>query len=142
MRSFVLMLLGVSVAGAACAGAAVPRSEATPSQERGQRLYAEYCQQCHGGATGGRMNDLPPPHNANGHTWHHPDCQLARTILRGPGEMSDMMRRMVGAGDAPRMPAFQGVLDQDDVTAILSFIKTWWTEDQRRSQASITARAC
>ena len=107
----------------------------------GAELYAANCQVCHGGASGGSMSDIPPPHNANGHTWHHPDYQLVQTILNGSGEMSEMMRRMMGVPeDTPRMPAFRGVLTEDDILAILSYIKTWWTPDQRASQADISRR--
>jgi mono/diheme cytochrome c family protein len=115
----------------------------TVEQERGRVLYAQYCIQCHGGATGGKMMDLPPPHNANGHTWHHPDCQLTNTVLSGSGEMGDMMRRMMGAAaETPRMPAFKGQLTEEDVGAVLAYIKTWWTAGQRASQARATEQAC
>jgi mono/diheme cytochrome c family protein len=51
----------------------------------GKALYEVNCQACHGGETGGQMMDIPPPHNANGHTWHHPDCQLKEIVLQGSG---------------------------------------------------------
>jgi mono/diheme cytochrome c family protein len=116
---------------------------AQPSAERGAQLYSANCQSCHGGATGGSMMDIPPPHNASGHTWHHPDCQLLQTVLQGSGPMGEMMRQMMGAApDTPRMPAFEGVLAEEDVRAILAHIKTWWTPDQRESQARATRQAC
>jgi mono/diheme cytochrome c family protein len=111
--------------------------------ERGEQLYTTNCQSCHGGATGGSMMDIPPPHNANGHTWHHPDCQLKGVIFNGSDEMGEMMRRMMGVpDDVPRMPAWKGVLSEEDVDAILLHIKTWWTEEQRRFQQQRTIQAC
>lgn len=89
------------------------------------------------------MTDIPPPHNARGHTWHHPDCQLTQTVLNGSGEMGEMMRRMMGASEnTPRMPVFRGSLAEEDVAAMLAYIKSWWTEEQRQWQASATLAQC
>lgn len=110
---------------------------------RGAQLYDAYCLACHGGATGGGMMDMPPRHNANGHTWHHPDCQLVDSVLNGSGEMGEIMRRMMGVPEtAPRMPAFKGQLTEDDAVAILTYIKTWWTQEQRVAQARLSQRQC
>jgi mono/diheme cytochrome c family protein len=110
---------------------------------RGEQLYNANCLQCHGGRDGGQMMDYPPRHNANGHTWHHPDCQLTDIILNGGGEMGEMMRQMMNVLDSvPRMPAWKDKLSREDIDAILAFIKTWWTEDERQSQARITQETC
>ena len=63
-----------------------------------------------------------PPHDETGHTWHHPDAQLVEWVLNGkfPGQM----------------PAFGDRLSREQVEAILAYIKTWWTEEQRATQAS------
>lgn len=104
-----------------------------PSEARGAKLYAQYCQACHGGATGGRVDAIPPPHNRNGHTWHHPDCQLEEIILSGFDR---------GDPAVPAMPAFRGRLSEDDVRAILAYIKTWWDPEQRAAQARVTRARC
>lgn len=88
------------------------------------------------------MMDYPPRHNASGHTWHHPDCQLKEIIKNGGDEMAAMMRRMMAPPDAPKMPAFKDTLSDADIDAILAFIKTWWTEGQRRHQAQVTRVQC
>ena len=67
-----------------------------------------------------------PLHNEKGHTWHHPDAQLKEWILLG---------RTGGA-----MPAFASRLTEEDIEAILEFIKTWWTEEQRETQTDISRR--
>lgn len=102
---------------------------------RGERLYAASCIQCHGGPTGGHISDIPPPHNAEGHTWHHADCDLVDIVLDG-------LPPRAGASGGDIMPAFRGRLSEDDVEAILAYIKTWWTDEQRRSQAEVTAAVC
>ena len=116
----------------------------TPQQlELGQQLYNANCASCHGGTSGGSMMSIPPPHNANGHTWHHADCQIIDIVLNGPGEMSDMMRQMMGAPEGvPRMPAFKGTLMEEEVVVILGYIKTWWTDEQRRHQERVTRQLC
>lgn len=88
------------------------------------------------------MMDIPPRHNANGHTWHHPDCQLVQIVLNGSGAMGEMMRQMMpNPQDAPRMPTFRGQLTEDEVMAILAYLKTWWTEEQRVWQAQVSKGA-
>jgi len=58
---------------------------------------------------------------------HHPDIQLRDWILNGkPGVQA--------------MPAFKGQLRDNDVEAILAFVKTWWTSSQRVIQADISIR--
>lgn len=122
------------------------QENATPSSpvlKRGAELYAANCASCHGGPKGGKIDDYPPRHNANGHTWHHPDCQITSIVLDGFSTTNEMMRRMMGVPeDAPRMPAFRERLTEEDVAAILAYIKTWWTNDQREWQAMVTQMHC
>ena len=40
------------------------------------------------------------------------------------------------------MPAFEDQLTEEQVESILTFIKTWWTEEQREWQEGITERMC
>lgn len=115
---------------------------ATVSVERGAELYGANCQTCHGGAAGAGMMAIPPAHDATGHTWHHPDCQLVETVLNGSGPMGPMMRAMTRAGDAPAMPAFREALTEADVADILAYIKTLWTQEQREHQARVTGEFC
>lgn len=87
--------------------------------------------------------DYPPRHNASGHTWHHPDCQLRDIIMNGSGAMGEAMRQMMNVPESvPRMPAFHDTLSEEDVAAILAHMKTWWTEEQRRIQSHITETRC
>lgn len=96
----------------------------------GESLYAANCSRCHGFETGGSMTDIPPPHNANGHTWHHPDQQLMEIVLNGLDFAVEGQQTM---------PAFKDELTPEQVQAILAYVKTWWTDEQRAYQATVTA---
>ncbi|MBI3742530.1 MAG: hypothetical protein HY257_12360 [Chloroflexi bacterium] len=89
------------------------------------------------------MMDYPPRHNANGHTWHHPDCELTYIILYGSNEMTEMMRQMMNVPTTtPRMPAWRAKLSSEEISEILAFIKTMWTPEQQRAQTQITQQVC
>lgn len=106
----------------------------------GQDLYTANCASCHGGDLEGqpdwkrRLDNgrMPaPPHDESGHTWHHADRQLFTITKLGvsaivPGYESDM-------------PAFGGILTDDEIVAVLAFIKSTWPERQRGFQAEVTA---
>ena len=98
------------------------------SMDRGVQLYAANCQSCHGDQLG-QGGTGAPPHDQNGHTWHHPDAQLRDWVLKGK----------LGFG-GPAMPAFGDKLTEAELDAVLTFIKTWWTTEQRESQADISQR--
>ena len=114
----------------------------TAQERRGEVLYNSNCVSCHGGPTGGGMMDYPPRHNANGHTWHHPDCELKQIVREGSDAMTDMMREMMAPPNAPRMQAFKDRLSDDEIDAVLAFIKTLWTPAQREVQAEVTSESC
>ena len=101
-----------------------PLAETT---ELGAKLYAASCLSCHGDRKGEGGTGLAPPHNRTGHTWHHPDAQLKERIFNGT----------IGFG---QMPAFKDKLTEEEVNAVLTFINTWWTEEQRADQADISKR--
>ncbi len=129
----VTFLLGAALAAGAllagCGGDDAADDEAMIA--RGRELYEAHCVRCHGGAAGGEISDIPPPHNAEGHTWHHSDCLIIETVLQGtdrPGY--------------PEMPAFGDRLTEQDVRAILAYIRTWWTEEQREFQQEMTELGC
>jgi len=113
--------------------------------EKGRTIYAEHCASCHGvnleGQPNWRERDaegyLPaPPHDASGHTWHHADRQLFELTKHGLGAM---------LGDTSfksRMPAYDGVLNDREIIAVLSYIKSRWPkETQARHNKINSARA-
>lgn len=103
---------------------------------RGQTVYAESCAQCHGANLQGQPDwrtrnpdgTLPaPPHDESGHTWHHND-QLMFDYTKNGGQA------LAPDGFKSNMPAFRGVLSDDDIWAVLAFIKSRWPADVQRRQ--------
>jgi len=137
-------------AGLAAAGAAiwlvqrkyVPAISADDARQvaLGASVCAARCAQCHGANLEGQPNwqqrqangRLPaPPHDATGHTWHHPDEILFGITKNG-------MAPYAQAGYASDMPAFAGTLTDDEIAAALAFIKSRWPAEIRARQAHIT----
>lgn len=108
----------------------------------GKRVYAEHCASCHGARLEGQgdwKRQLPsgrmpaPPHDASGHTWHHPDGVLFRITREGPAAV-------VGGGYQSDMPGFGNVLTDEEIRAALAFIKSTWPERERAYQAEMSRR--
>lgn len=121
------------------------------SVARGAELYAETCASCHGAKLEGQPDwrtpnedgvSPAPPHDASGHTWHHPDSMLfAYTKLGG----AETLRRMGLETAASGMPGFADTLSDEDISDILIFIKSKWPERERifqfeRTQADNRSR--
>ena len=96
--------------------------------QTGASLYADNCASCHG-TPGASRPTLPtaPPHDENGHTWHHPDRLLFQWILDRPPL-------------ATTMPGFRGQLSEDEVMEILAYIKSTWPGDVQKFQAEGSAQ--
>lgn len=125
------------------------KSPADPDDGRqvaqGKGVYDGHCAACHGVKLEGQPNwrdKLPtgrmpaPPHDASGHTWHHPDAVLFGITKNGliPG-------RYAPPKYESDMPAFGGTLSDEEILAVLAFIKSSWPEKIRRAQADITRDA-
>lgn len=122
----------------------IPRIDPTDvaQVEIGKRIYAQACASCHGASLEGQANwqkrmpngRLPaPPHDASGHTWHHPDEMLFQITKYGPAAY--------GAGYQGDMPAFEQRLTDEEIAASLAFIKSTWSAEIRGKQARIDADA-
>lgn len=107
----------------------------------GQEVYAQNCASCHGANLEGQPNwkrrlengRMPaPPHDESGHTWHHSDQDLFAITKLGVGG--------VVAGYESDMLAFGEILSDEEIAAVLAFIKSNWPERQRDVQARITAK--
>ncbi|WP_425436104.1 c-type cytochrome [Noviherbaspirillum humi] len=108
----------------------------------GKALYAAHCAACHGANLEGqpdwrqRLPDgrLPaPPHDDSGHTWHHPDVQLIDIVKNGlvPG-------RTAPEGYVSNMPAFGNRLTDQEIVAVLAYIKSSWSPEMRQLQEDVT----
>lgn len=109
----------------------------------GRQLYAAYCASCHGADLEGQPDwqspgpdgRLPaPPHDESGHTWHHGDALLIDYVRLG-GRLA-LARRGVDFDSG--MPGFEGQLDERQIRAILSYIKSTWPRQLQEVQAERT----
>ena len=94
----------------------------------GAKVYAANCASCHGAKLEGQpqwQRRLPsgrmpaPPHDESGHTWHHPDEVLFGITKHG-------VARYAPPGYESDMPAFEGKLSDDEIWAVLAYIKSHW----------------
>lgn len=94
----------------------------------GEAIYGDHCAVCHGVNLEGQPNwrqrnadgRLPaPPHDATGHTWHHPDAQLFDIMKYG-------IAAIAGGDYQTDMPIYEDVLSDDEIIAVLSYIKSTW----------------
>lgn len=103
----------------------------------GETVYAQECASCHGANLEGQpdwknKNEdgsfRSPPHDETGHTWHHPDSVLLDSIRLGGERLGGTMTGM------SNMPAFSQTLTDDEITAVLTYIKSTWSDDIRLTQ--------
>ncbi len=109
---------------------------------RGRAVYEAECASCHGENLEGQANwrqrgengRLPaPPHDANGHTWHHVDKQLFELTKFGPAAL-------VGDGYESDMPGYHESLSDEDIVAVLSYIKSAWPPEVRQRHDLLNGR--
>ena len=107
----------------------------------GQQLYASFCAGCHGENLQGQpnwkkrlpMGNFPAtPHDQTGHTWHHADQWLFEIVKLGGKYHAPSRYRSA-------MPAYQDMLSDEEIWAVLSFIKSRWPaatqgEQERRNK--------
>ena len=110
----------------------------------GEKVYRAHCAACHGARlegqprwrerdAGGRMP--APPHDASGHTWHHPDQVLFDITKHGIAKAAKLKDY------DSAMPIFKDVLSDDEIVAVLSWIKSQWPAEIRKHQEEIDAAA-
>lgn len=98
---------------------------------QGRLIYAAHCASCHGATLEGQPNwqtrkpdgRLPaPPHDQNGHTWHHPDAHLFEVTKYG-------LKDIAPPNYQTDMPAYDGVLTDRQIWDVLAYIKSTWPKD-------------
>jgi mono/diheme cytochrome c family protein len=104
----------------------------------GQQIYLTNCASCHGVNLEGQPDWQQvnpdgslraPPHDETGHTWHHGDINLIESIkLGGP--------RLPANVGTSAMPAYKDILTDEEITAVLAYIKSTWPNDIQASQKS------
>ena len=109
----------------------------------GKKVYSENCAQCHKENLEGEPNwqqqneddsFRSPPHDNTGHTWHHGDKLLIESIELGGSRLPDNI------GGFSNMPAFKDTLTEDEITAVVNYIKSTWPDDIRTIQWEQTIR--
>jgi mono/diheme cytochrome c family protein len=109
----------------------------------GKEVYAAQCASCHGVNLEGQLNwkDGPingpmpaPPHDATGHTWHHADALLFDIVKRG-GQASSRPTYQNA------MPAFGSTLSDEEIWAVLAYIKSIWPADIQVAQEQVNQQA-
>ena len=111
-----------------------------PDLALGEKLYSQQCASCHGANLEGQPDwrkrlpngRLPaPPHDASGHTWHHPDEVLFGITKHG------LVPPYAPAGYASDMPAFGGKLSDQEIRAVLAYIESRWSPELRKRRAEM-----
>ncbi len=91
--------------------------------KRGAKIYATYCQLCHG-KRGEGESDIPsllirpgyfmaPALDDSQHAWHHTDEGLIKFILKGSPRTK-------------RMAAFKGTLNVNQARDVVAYFKSLW----------------
>ena len=137
MRKYALcVLLGAAVLSACQAGEEGPPPPDPELVALGRQVYQQNCASCHGAAGEGQPDwerpgaagELPaPPHDSTGHTWKHSDAMLYHIVRQGWRDPFNKTERLT-------MPAFEGVLSPREIRAVITYLKTLWTEEQRQFQ--------
>jgi mono/diheme cytochrome c family protein len=108
----------------------------------GKSVYGGRCASCHGARLEGQPNwqeKLPsgrmpaPPHDASGHTWHHPD-----SVLFGMTKLGLVSGKYAPPSYQSDMPGFGGQLSDDEIWAVLAYIKSFWPSNISRAQREMT----
>lgn len=112
---------------------------------RGKIVYDQNCAACHGARLEGQpkwQEKLPtgrmpaPPHDATGHTWHHPD-----NILFGITKHGLVPGKYAPPSYVSDMPTFGSQLSDEDIWAVLAYIKSAWPQEIRDAQAEMNRNA-
>lgn len=135
-RVLIYALLATLVGIAAAAAQAVPSPLDANQVEAGRDVYEQFCASCHvangEGAPNWRKPNAqgelpPPPHNSQGHTWRHSDAALYRMISNGWRDPFNKTSRLT-------MPSFAKILAPAEIGAVITYLKSLWTDDQRKYQ--------
>ena len=109
----------------------------------GANVYEANCASCHGADLKGQANWrspgedgrlLAPPHDETGHTWHHDSDTLFQLTKYG-------VRALINDPDyASNMPIYDGVLSDEEIIAVISYIKSTWSEEIRARHTEMENR--
>ncbi len=136
----------LALTAAATALLAVVQGSAAASPllaQTGKRVYEAQCASCHGARAEGAPDwrepdakgEMPaPPHDRTGHTWKHGDGMLYRIVGDGWRDAFNKTQRLT-------MPPFGDKLSPTQIRAVIEYLKTLWTPEQRRFQRDESRKA-
>lgn len=84
----------------------------------GEVVYQTNCAACHGEQGQGHIQLDAPALDSTEHAWHHADTQIIEIIRTG----------------GQQMPPVGANFSNKEVTAVITYIKQWWTPQQRNAQ--------
>lgn len=130
---------------------AVPTLDADQVAQ-GKQIYQANCARCHGengvGAPNWKVPDEnlnypPPPHDDEGHTWHHSDRVIYEAIrdgLRDPLKPNSELR-MPAFGNKPALsgaeeagPELAEGLSDAEIRAVIVYFKSLWNREHQEFQ--------
>lgn len=109
----------------------------------GEEVYRTYCAACHGAALEGqpdwhaRRSDgrLPaPPQDASGPLQYRSDDELVALVREGT------VPPLFPDGYLSDMPAFAGILSDDEIRAVLAYIQSTWPADVLKARREAQLR--
>ena len=140
-QMFLLGVLTIGLWSPASADILKPKDSSIVST--GVEVYKKHCASCHGANLEGEPNwksrkqsgRMPaPPHSEKGHTWHHTDIYLFELTKFG-------LKRFAGEDYESDMPAYEGVLSDEEIVAVLSYIKSTWPTEIREYHDHLNKQA-
>jgi mono/diheme cytochrome c family protein len=123
---------------------AIPDMNDTRRIAAGKRVYDAHCAACHGANLEGQSDwrtrradgKLPaPPHDDSGHTWHHPFEVLFAITKYG------LVPPHAPAGYVSDMPGFGDRLSDEEIWAVLAYIRSRWSERVRATHDELQRQA-
>jgi mono/diheme cytochrome c family protein len=137
------LTVGLSALAACSDGGDLPAGSSWAEIAHGEAIYKAECAACHGANLEGQPDwrirrpdgRLPaPPHDASGHTWHHPPEQLFAIVKFG------MVPPNAPPGYESDMPAYGARLSDSQIRAALAYIESRWPPEVRAQRAERLAR--
>ncbi len=108
---------------AACTSAVGETAVSGDPATVGQSLYVPSCAGCHGEQGEGFISAIPAPAlNSGGTLWQQTDQQIYDWIANGKLDSNDPM------------PAYGNQFSEDQIWAIVAYLHTLWSEEQRAAQ--------
>jgi mono/diheme cytochrome c family protein len=99
-------------------GADAPSTVSATVVALGADIFQANCAACHGAEGQGHVLPSAPALNGSEHSWHHSDEQITQ-LLRDGGS---------------QMPAVAAQWSDEEVEAVITYFKQWWSEQQKRAQ--------